>query len=218
MEDDTHHNLWECDAALLSSTCRKLKQLIFNFICSKSNITNQELNEETSTRSSSGITQVLLNVNSYKSNHFKSNLTVKENEDFQILSQKYIDNCDLVRNKTHQAIKDGRGRSRGRSLKTQTRHLYLPSKGTGSNKTGGKNKRSNKSAKSSKGNKTRNNYSQEQLVLLCCNPGILISEMSMYTGSPDGTEGKKFKKTVEHRGGVTRTSDSPNSTLSLEST
>ena len=31
--------------------------------------------------------------------------------------------------------------------------------------------------------------------------------MSMYTGGPDGTDGKKFRKNVEHRGGVTRTSE-----------
>ena len=48
MEDNTHHNLWECDMVLMSSTCRKLKQLIFSFIGAKTTITNCDLIEETS--------------------------------------------------------------------------------------------------------------------------------------------------------------------------
>ena len=43
LEDDTHHNIWECDMVLMSSTCRKLKQLIFNFITARSTITNCDL-------------------------------------------------------------------------------------------------------------------------------------------------------------------------------
>ena len=160
MEDGTHHNLWECDGIieLLSSTCRRLKQLIFNFICAKSNITNRDLNEETSTKERSGITQVILNVNGLnikkRFKDFRSNLTLQENQEFQLLCQQYINSCDIVRNKIYQAIKNGKGCRRG-SIKAKTRHLHLPSKGAGSSKTGGKNKRSNKSAKSSKGNKTK---------------------------------------------------------------
>ena len=144
LEDNTHHNLWECDAALLSSTCRKLKQLIFDFICTKSIITIRELNEDTTQRTNSGLTQVLLNLNSKNVNerfkNFKSNLSSQENCDFQLLAQRYIECCDLVRNQIHQIIKDGRGRSHPRTLKTKTRHLRLSAKGTGSCKTAGKNK------------------------------------------------------------------------------
>ena len=54
MEDNTHHNLWECDMVLMSSTCRKLKQLIFSFIGAKTTITNCDLIEETSIRDNLG--------------------------------------------------------------------------------------------------------------------------------------------------------------------
>ena len=63
MGDNTHHNLWECDMVLMSSTCRKLKQLIFSFIGAKTTITNCDLIEETSIRDNAGFTLVILNLN-----------------------------------------------------------------------------------------------------------------------------------------------------------
>ena len=213
MEDDTHHNLWECDAALLSSTCRKLKQLIFEFISSKSAISIRELNEQTSLRTESGITLLLLNVNSINLNArfktFKENLSNQENTSFQLLAQKYVHYCDLIRNRLRQIIKDGGSRPRPRTFKTTTRRLRMPAQRAGHSKAAGKTNNNKKTAQSSNIQKTKNNNLQEQLVMLLVNPGVLISEMSMYTGCPDGPDGIKHKKTVEHRGGVTRSSELP---------
>ena len=91
MEDNTHHNLWECDMVLMSSTCRKLKQLIFSFIGAKTTITNCDLIEETSIRDNAGFTLVILNLNARRLKKlfkdFRKRLTVEENQEFQLISQ-----------------------------------------------------------------------------------------------------------------------------------
>ena len=215
MEDNTHHNLWECDMVLMSSTCRKLKQLIFSFIGAKTTITNCDLIEETSIRDNAGFTLVILNLNARRLKKlfkdFRKRLTVEENQEFQLISQRYVLACDVVRSKAIQAIGNGRNR-RSRTLKLKG-HLLRPGQRTGQRQTGGKRKnlkKSNTKAQSSGSEKAKNNKNfQEQLVLICCNPGVLISEMSMYTGRPEGPEGRRYRKTVEHRGGVARTSELP---------
>ena len=123
MEDNTHHNLWECDMVLMSSTCRKLKQLIFSFIGAKTTITNCDLIEETSIRDNAGFTLVILNLNARRLKKlfkdFRKRLTVEENQEFQLISQRYVLACDVVRSKAIQAIGNGRNRH-SRTLKLKT--------------------------------------------------------------------------------------------------
>ena len=81
--------------------------------------------------------------------------------------------------------------------------------------TGGKGNKNSKNKKSngfqknkSENAKTKQNF-QEQLVVVLGNPGVLITECVMYTGGPDGPDGRKYGKTIKHRGSVSRSSKLP---------